>query len=277
MEGLWGTILCVFIVYPLAYYLPGDDHGSYEDPFNTIAMFVNSRTIQSAFIIFFFASFLYNLLSLLVIFLLNSVWHTILDNFRPITVWITALFFFYAITTSGDFGEPWMKWSWVQVSGTALLLYGTAVYNAPNAGSVRLEGQWYSLGLDYSGEYNEIEMVEKEQPDPMLEEEKKLQQTEPPKATKAIGGGMEIDQSNLLGVYIKNNPAAASSNSSYVGYFSHMIYGDNDPLLKRQQEDHLKKQLLKKKRDDRRQRESEELKRQKVLEPPPRTTLSGRL
>jgi hypothetical protein len=232
-------------------------------------MFVNSRTIQSAFVVYFFASFLYNLLSLLVIFLLNSVWHAILDNFRPITVWITALFIFYAITTSGDFGEPWTRWSWIQVCGTALLLYGTAVYNAPNAGSVRLEGQWYSLGLDYSGEYNEIEMVEKEQPDPMLEEEKKLQQAEPPKATKAIGGGMEIDQSNLLSVYVKNN---ASSNSSFVG---NMIYGDNDTLLKRQQED--QEQLLKMKRDDRRQRESEELERQKALEPPPWTTLSGRL
>jgi hypothetical protein len=162
MEGLWGTILCVFIVYPLAYYLPGDDHGSYEDPFNTIAMFVNSRTIQSAFVVYFFAIFLYNFFAVLVTFLLNSVWHAILDNFRPITVWITDLFIFYAITTSGDFGEPWTKWSWVQVCGMAILLYGTAVYNAPNAGSVRLEGQWYSLGLDYSGEYNEIEMEEKE-------------------------------------------------------------------------------------------------------------------
>jgi hypothetical protein len=43
-----------------------------------------------------------------------------------------------------------------------VLLYGTAVYNAPNSGSVRLEGQWYVLGFDYSSEYKEIEMEEEE-------------------------------------------------------------------------------------------------------------------
>ena len=36
MEGFWGTVICLFILYPLAYYLPGDDHGSYEDGFNTL-------------------------------------------------------------------------------------------------------------------------------------------------------------------------------------------------------------------------------------------------
>ena len=30
------------------YYLPGDDHGSYEDPFNTWAMLMNSTNIQVA-------------------------------------------------------------------------------------------------------------------------------------------------------------------------------------------------------------------------------------
>jgi drug/metabolite transporter (DMT)-like permease len=57
MEGLWGTILCLFVVYPLAYYIPGNDHGSYENPFNTFAMFMNSTNIQIAFIIYFFAIF----------------------------------------------------------------------------------------------------------------------------------------------------------------------------------------------------------------------------
>ena len=60
MEGLWGTLLCVTVVYPLAYYLPGDDHGSYEDPFNTYEMFKNSKTIQNAFLIYFVVIFLYN-------------------------------------------------------------------------------------------------------------------------------------------------------------------------------------------------------------------------
>jgi hypothetical protein len=162
MEGLWGTLICLFVVYPLAYYLPGDDHGSYEDPWNTMHMFANSSTIQWAFVIYFFAIFAYNLFAVLVTFLLNSVWHAILDNFRPITVWGTDLFIFYAITKAGDFGEAWTNWSYLQLFGMCVLLYGTAVYNAPNAGSLRLEGQWYSFGIDLRKEYEEIEMEEQE-------------------------------------------------------------------------------------------------------------------
>jgi hypothetical protein len=97
-----------------------------------------------------------------VTFLLSSVWHAILDNFRPITVWGTDLFIFYVVTSSGDFGEQWTKWSWVQVGGMFVLLYGTAIYNAPNPGSVRLEGQWFACGLNYSDEYKLIEAEEED-------------------------------------------------------------------------------------------------------------------
>ena len=166
MEGLWGTILCLGIVYPLAYYLPGNDHGSYEDPFNTYEMFINSKTIQSAFLFYFIVIFLYNFFAVLVTFLLNSVWHAILDNFRPITVWITDLVIFYAIAS--NFGEPWTRWSWLQVGGMMVLLYGTAVYNAPNAGSILLRGEWYSFGFDFTREYDEIEADQEEK---MLDEE----------------------------------------------------------------------------------------------------------
>jgi drug/metabolite transporter (DMT)-like permease len=163
MEGLWGTFLCIFVVYPLAYYLPGDDHGSYEDPFNTYAMFMASSTIQWAFFVYFFAIFAYNLFAVLVTFSLNSIWHAILDNFRPITVWGTDMFIFYAITSlQGEFGEPWTIYSWVQLLGMFILLYGTAIYNAPNAGSIFLRGQWYSCGINLDHEYTQIEHEERE-------------------------------------------------------------------------------------------------------------------
>jgi drug/metabolite transporter (DMT)-like permease len=74
MEGLWGTVLCLLVVYPVVYYIPGSDHGSYEDPFNTWAMFVQSPNIQIAFCVYFFAIFAYNLFAVLVTFMLNSVW-----------------------------------------------------------------------------------------------------------------------------------------------------------------------------------------------------------
>lgn len=156
MEGLWGTVLCLTVVYPLVYYLPGEDHGCYEDPFNTYHMFVNTPVIQKAFAIYFVAIFGYNLFAVLVTFALNSVWHAILDNFRPITVWLTDLLIFY-VFTAGAFGETWSRFSYLQLVGMCVLLYGTSIYNAPHAGSLKLQGQWWALWLDLSSEYSTVE------------------------------------------------------------------------------------------------------------------------
>ena len=39
----------------------------------------------------------------LVTYLLDAVWHAILDNFRPITVWVVDLAIYYCV--SKNFGE----------------------------------------------------------------------------------------------------------------------------------------------------------------------------
>ncbi|KAL9185690.1 hypothetical protein ACHAXT_003467 [Thalassiosira profunda] len=160
MEGFWGTVLGILVMYPIGYYLPGDDHGSYEDPFNTWAMLMNSRNIQVAFVIYFFTIFFYNLFAVLVTFMLSSVWHAILDNFRPITVWTVDLLIFYYINPF--FGEAWTPYSYLQIAGMAILLYGTAIYNAPNDGSLLLRGQWWALGFNFSDEYAAIQREQEE-------------------------------------------------------------------------------------------------------------------
>lgn len=154
MEGLWGTLLCIFVVYPIAYYTPGNDHGSYENPENTWFMISHSAEIQKIFLIYFCSIFSYNVLAVLVTFTLNSVWHAILDNFRPITVWCSDLFIYYAI--SAAYGEEWTSWSYMQLFGLFVLLYGTAIYNAPNSGSLELRGGVFSLFMDFSDEYEEM-------------------------------------------------------------------------------------------------------------------------
>lgn len=155
MEGLWGVIVCIVVLYPVLYHIPGSDHGSYENPFNTWVMLQNSSALQGLFLLYFLSIFFYNVLAVLVTFMLNSVWHAILDNFRPITVWGTDLFIFYVITTV--MGESWTMWSFLQLAGMGILLYGTAIYNAPNAGSLKLTGGWPSCFLDFSEEYDEME------------------------------------------------------------------------------------------------------------------------
>lgn len=152
MEGLWGSMICLFILYPIAYHMKGDDHGCFENPFNTIAMISNTPQIQAVFTLYFFSILLYNILALLVTFMLDSVWHAILDNFRPVTVWGLDLFIFYCVTTT--LGESWSsQWSWLQLTGMLILLYGTAIYNAPNPGSIRLDGSMWNCFIDCSNEY----------------------------------------------------------------------------------------------------------------------------
>ena len=57
-------------------------------------------------------------------------------------------------------GEPWTKWSFMQLLGMFVLLYGTSIYNAPNAGSLLLKGQWYALGIDLRDEYQNASFEE---------------------------------------------------------------------------------------------------------------------
>ena len=158
MEGFWGTVICLFVLYPLAYYLPGSDHGCIENPFNTWALISNSVAIQNIFLLYFMSVFAYNILALLVTKMMDSVWHAILDNFRPITVWIVDLFIFYVMTRA--FGEPLSPYSWLQLLAVFVLIYGTLVYNAPNAGSLELRGGAQSCFMDFSNEYEEVTLAE---------------------------------------------------------------------------------------------------------------------
>ena len=71
-------------------------------------------------------------------------------------VWVTELFIYYFISKS--FGEEWTNESYLLIAGMMILFYGVSIYNAPNAGSILLDGHWYSLGIDCSQEYEAIRL-----------------------------------------------------------------------------------------------------------------------
>lgn len=155
IEGLWGTILCLFVFYPIAYNIKGNDHGSLENPFNTFTIFMNTPAIQGIFILYMFSILLYNVLGMYVTFMLDSVWHAILDNFRPVAVWSIDLAIYYLITNR-SFGEAWHPFCFVQLLSLIILLYGTAIYNAPNSGSIELKGGAMSCYMDCSKDYEQL-------------------------------------------------------------------------------------------------------------------------
>ena len=45
-EVIWGALLSIVLIYPIAYIVPGKDNGSYENPFDSYAMIVNSPFLR---------------------------------------------------------------------------------------------------------------------------------------------------------------------------------------------------------------------------------------
>jgi hypothetical protein len=70
------------------------------------------------------------------------------------------LFIFYYVNPK--FGEEWAQYDFIQIAGIAVLVYGTAIYNAPNKGGLRLEGQLWAFGLDCSKEYSAIKRAQEQ-------------------------------------------------------------------------------------------------------------------
>ena len=127
MEGLFGSLLCIFVVYPLAGIIPGNNHGVFEDLSNTMTQLENNQDLVTLSAIFCVAVFILNSFSVLVTFMLSSVWHAILDNFRPISIWAVELCLY--IYTDGAHGEKWTTGSYLQLAGLGVMLLGTAIYN----------------------------------------------------------------------------------------------------------------------------------------------------
>lgn len=128
-EGVWGTLLSAFLIYPLAYAIPGADNGSFENPYDAIAMINNNPTLKMFALGFVLTVTVYNCMAVYVTKYLSAIWHAILDNFRPITIWGLDLAIFYIILPDQGFGEAWTDASWVQLIGLFVLFYGTAYYN----------------------------------------------------------------------------------------------------------------------------------------------------
>jgi len=129
MEGLWGVIISLAICWPIFYLIPGSDKGSMENMWDAVVMLHNSSLLTGYLLLYLFSVSLYNVFAVFITNLLNSVWHAILDNFRPVAVWATDLIIYY-VFTKGKYGENW-AWpgSYLQLFGMLILFFGTAVYN----------------------------------------------------------------------------------------------------------------------------------------------------
>ena len=138
MEGVWGTVLMWGCVFPWAHWLPGPDKGSLENVYDSWVMIQNNPNIQLVLFGFFITVMLYNVCGILITKLGSSMWHTILDNFRPVSVWVTDILLFY-VFTHRRFGEAWTTASYIEAAGLVVLLLGTAIYQ----GKIKITGLSY--------------------------------------------------------------------------------------------------------------------------------------
>jgi len=128
MEGVTGLALTLGVAYPIYWMLPGEDHGHFEDPLNTLTQLRHSAPARTMALTYTSLVLLYNVFSMMVTQQLSSVWKAILSNCRPASVWATQLVLFGA--TKGRFGEAWADdSSWLQLTSLLILLVGIFVYN----------------------------------------------------------------------------------------------------------------------------------------------------
>jgi len=127
-EGFWGTLMMIFIVYPILLVLPGDDNGHMEDPFDTFEMIKNSGTLFSVIAIFFFSCASFNATGIAVTAALSGVHRMMLDASRTLLIWGFGLFVHYSIDPTSPFGEQLTDYSGLQLVGFAILVTGQAVY-----------------------------------------------------------------------------------------------------------------------------------------------------
>jgi len=146
MEGLWGLLIFIFLVFPIQYATPGptvqdphkhknhsnDDlyiqlyHGNIFDAF--VQMFNNPiLIILHSIIIITFAFYNYFIRS--IIKKLSSVNYVMFDSFRIVLVWVTQYFLYYI--NPELFGDLFIKtdiYNGFQILGLILLAFGILTF-----------------------------------------------------------------------------------------------------------------------------------------------------
>ncbi|KAF4677914.1 hypothetical protein FOZ60_017104 [Perkinsus olseni] len=114
MEGIWGTLIMIFITLPIIYYIPGNDSGSLENTLDSVVLYENSPEMQHLMGIYVASIFLTNVSGC--------------SRHETAVVWVAGLFTYYCMDPAMSFAEPWTFWSSIQLVGFMLLVLGQLVY-----------------------------------------------------------------------------------------------------------------------------------------------------
>eukprot|EP00746_Dinoflagellata_sp_MGD_P101464 gnl/MRDRNA2_/MRDRNA2_41343_c0_seq2.p1 gnl/MRDRNA2_/MRDRNA2_41343_c0~~gnl/MRDRNA2_/MRDRNA2_41343_c0_seq2.p1 ORF type:complete len:208 (-),score=28.36 gnl/MRDRNA2_/MRDRNA2_41343_c0_seq2:82-705(-) len=131
LEGICGLCVMTCVVFPVLGQLPGKDYGGCLESFwDSWAMLYNDDGHLVVMVVaFVFAVTGLNISALLVTKLLSAVVRALMQNgARTLTIWVTDLILFYAVT-NGTFGESWVyPYSEVEAIGFAFCVVGALFY-----------------------------------------------------------------------------------------------------------------------------------------------------
>jgi hypothetical protein len=126
-EGAWGLLFCIVVFIPLAYFLPGFDHGHFEDTYDTFYVLPRHPQLLFASGVNVVAILFLNWSGMVLTGELSGVHRTIFDGLRIVFVWGVSLVIYYGI--SPEFGEKWTQWSFLELVGLFVLLAAMLIYN----------------------------------------------------------------------------------------------------------------------------------------------------
>jgi len=134
MEGVWGCVLMLAIIFPIVGALPGDDVGGVvENLENDIFMLKHSKELQQVVVVYLVSVFTYNIAGMMVTYSLSAVHRTMLEASRTVVIWAVDLIL-HAVNPK--YGEVWSMWSYLQLGGFVLLILGQMTYS-----------EWLTWGL----------------------------------------------------------------------------------------------------------------------------------
>lgn len=127
-EGMFGCLHCLVWVFPILYFLPGNDAGHIEDTGDAFYMVCHSWQIAAVIATDMAIMLAYNVCGMEVTNNLSAVSRVIIETLRTLFVWICDIILFYVIS-SGKLGEKWTSYSFLQALGFFLTVAGTLCYN----------------------------------------------------------------------------------------------------------------------------------------------------
>jgi len=139
-EGLWGTLLMIFVACPIAYLVPGGDystmkHNSLENTIDSFICLGSNTSLIIAVLLFCAAVFLYNCYGMLITDSFSAINRTIFEAVRTAVVWIVSIIIHF-IEPDSPYGELWDNWSFLELAGFILLFISSLIYN----GIIKLPG-----------------------------------------------------------------------------------------------------------------------------------------